>query len=694
MNQSLQGYGENHYEGFPSRSGYYNSEHFLHHQEHQLPYAASYPGVKRRRLAGASEQPYGIHYNNNYNVLLGLCQSNAWLDALQYWRAYPQAAIPSRLDQTSFMRKRGQFSAMTIRRGCWNRDGDSKGMSPFEKEETSPALYQQTVLGLICASPSIIAGDQESPARVLLKEILQYSPAQVAYSQVQCGHTPLRDAILNPHCPFDVLKMLLQADQENCHHDSEYLAASYQKDSRGLLPLDHLILRLPSDTSTRSVDMLEIFLETRPPASSTANVISKVSPLIRLLSMVDPVTHSLPLDDSAEEMRLCKIQQVVKSLLRHQPELLYVCSSGTGCSPFHIAARTCGNFLPILQELVSADASNRFMAMENIVGDLPIHVACSNGADLDVLKYVASNTASHDRQLLWRTTRFGYTPADLLWLHHIEAGSSFSKVQTFHLVHSTAENRFDKDNEYYEKVLRNEVDDAMNGSRNQDHTTMERMERAKNKFGDLLDRLFVLLSASSYSAAEPKDDGKHLHQACNVSTPYGHTLPSPLFKLILWIYKDDLLTVDENGNLPLHYAFDSNSPTLEKLSKGTNDSKKRETKETTCWNEWAEYCHDLINAAPRACAMADQRGQLPLHLLLSNNRPAGSSNCANQKLLQRLLVKAIEAFPESAQTRDPISGLDPFMLAAMGSNELPLDTIYYLLRGCPNLCHVNSDAAS
>ena len=258
-------------------------------------------------------------------------------------------------------------------------------------------------------------------------------------------------------------------------------------------------------------------------------------------------------------------------------------------------------------------------------------------------------------------------------------------MQTFHSVLSAAESRFDKDNQYYETVLRNEVDDLMNGNIDQGGTTAERMEQARKKFGDLLDRLFVLLSASSTGAAELTNDDKYLHQACKVSTPYGHTLPLPLFKLLLWIYKDDLLTMDENGNLPLHYALGNNS--LAKLSKRTSENKKRVKGETPYWKEWAEYCQGLINAAPKACAMANQRGQLPLHLLLSNRPPV--SNCVNQNLHQRLLEKVVESFPESLQARDSISGLDPFMLAAMGGDDLALDTIYYLLRRCPNLCHRN-----
>mmetsp|Transcript_27885 Transcript_27885/g.67842 ORF Transcript_27885/g.67842 Transcript_27885/m.67842 type:complete len:710 (+) Transcript_27885:121-2250(+) len=708
MNQSFQGYGEQ-YKEF----GYNYYGHYQHHQ-HQLPYATSYPaGVKRRRIVGASE-PYGLlQYNNNHNVLLGLCQSKAWIEALQRWRTYPQEATPSRLlNQPMLMRKRCQPSVMTIQNDCSDR-GDAKGMNTFdEQEKTSPEqLYQPTILGLICASSPSAKEEEESARVLLLKEILHHAPAQVAYSQEQCGHTPLRDAILNPHCPLEVLKMLLQADQENCsqHHDnSVYVAASYQKDSRGLLPLDHLILRLQSDntsTTTRSVDMLETFLEMRPAApAAAANVTSKVSsPLIRLLAMVDPVAPSLSsVDASAKETRLCKIQQVIRCLLRQQPELLYVCSLGTGCSPLHIAARTCGNFLPIFQELllVSADdddekSNRRLMAMENSFGDLPIHVVCSNGADLDVLKYVAYKTAaaSHDHcQLLWRTTGFEYSPADLLWLYHIEAGSSFAKVRTFHSMYAAAQSRFEKDNEYYEKVLRNTVDDLMNGDSGQDGTTEERMEQARKKFGDLLDRLFVLLSASSSEGKESKNDGKYLHQACKVSTPYGHTLALPLFKLLLWIYKDDLLTMDESGNLPLHYALLGNN-SLAKLSKPTGDeNKKKEKRETTHWNEWAEYCQDLITAAPEACGMANERGQLPLHLLLSNRSPG--SNSAAQNLHQLLLEKAMEAFPESVQTRDPISGLDPFMLAAMGGEDLPLDTIYYLLRGCPSLCHHHGDDAT
>lgn len=578
----------------------------------------------------------------------------------------------------------------------WRERGQTLEMTTRENKTTLPDVYHPTVLGMICASPAIATDES---ARILLRELLQESPTQVAYSQVPLNgmlendghHTPLRDAILNPKCPLDVLQLLLQADQNISLRYTDYIPASYRKDSRGLLPLDHLMLRVQS--SDRSVSMLETFLETRPALPPTTTKIEfKLSPITRLLSLVDPSIPILDGGNSAKEIRLNRIQEVIRCLLRHEPELLYL-SSSAGCSPLHIAARTCGNFFPILRELLSADESNRLVAMENDYDDLPIHVVCSCGANLEVLENVASKTASFDRKLLWCTTGFGYTPADLLWLNHIEAGSSFGNVGRFHYgsyLFTSTQSPFDKDNEYYQKVLRNVVNDLTNGDVGEGGTTtVERMELATRKFGDFLERLFVLLSMSCSDGTEGTSVcSKYLHHACKVSTPYGRTLSLQIFKVLLWIHKDDLLTVDESGNLPLHHALGNNS--LQRVSQQKNKSEKNEDEATTNWNEWTECCQDLMDAAPEACRMTNQHGQLPLHLLLSNRSPG--SNCIAQKLYQRLINKMVEIFPESVQTRDPVSGLDPFMLAATVDGNLPLTTVYSMLRQCPNLCHRNDGA--
>lgn len=663
-------------------------------------------------MNGAYSQPSSFHHNfhnchHHRNELLDLCQSNAWSAALQRWRSFPQEALPIPLPPW-----------------CRKKRGRAEPNESFSKlQEDNLMLYQPTVLGMICASQSIGSTESDSSSsaiRILLDEVLKYSPTQVACSQVSpqqaasCselvyGSTPLRAAVMNPHCPLDVLKMLLQADQDNCRRYPNYVPASHQIDSHGLSPLDHLFRRLHhSDMATTGaspIEFLETFLEMRPPApnvaSKTSNttISAKVSPLLRLLTAVEPLPF-VPLleptraNEEAPTARFYKIRGIIWCLLRQEPELLYVCSSATGCSPLHVAARTTCNFLPILKDLISADKKKQLIGMANNFGDLPIHIVCSNGAGLEVLQFLASTTADYDRRLLWATTGFGYTPSDLLWLNHIEAGSSFVKIRTFHSMYAATEARFEKDNEYYQKVLRESVNLLTNGDSSEPTTTtLERMERAKRTFDGLLDRLFVLLSATSTNGeAESLADRKYLHIACMVCTPYCRSLALPLFKLLLWIFKEDLLTVDASGSLPLHHALGSNflpkdPQSTERKAKSTQ--KDQEVLETQ-WKEWSEYCQELIKAAPESCGMVNLNGQLPLHLLLSH-RPPGSNSVA-QQLHRDLIDKMVEAFPESEHTRDPVSGLDPFMLASVADDAL--DTIYNLLRRCPNLCQVNDNGAN
>eukprot|EP00980_Cylindrotheca_fusiformis_P000694 scaffold167_cov110-Cylindrotheca_fusiformis.AAC.22 len=539
-------------------------------------------------------------------------------------------------------------------------------------------IYRRTALGIACASRQI---DTEV-VKLFIQEQITTSPSDVSCSQERPGHTPLRDAILNPNCSPEILVMLLLGDR-SCVRNSGF--AAYQRDSNGLFPIDHLVMKVQSDYRTRSVELLQAFIETKP--VSTGRPHDYTSPLIRLLTVGKSSDMKLVrlFDRSAsklictEKARMSRILEVSKFLVENDPSLLYECSRVTGCSPIHVALRNYGDYLPLIKEIALRDASNRLMILPNSHGDLPIHVASSVGVSLDSLRFVIHRTAaairhlkgSEIRGLMLTKNNFGYTPIDLEWLNYVEPGSGLLSARSYCSFQSTEGIRFFQHDDYY-KLLRETVDEVRCIRSDRATLSEERVHEARRVFGSLIDRITLIISSAS-SISFPRDpEGSLLHDACKLCSPHAPSLlPLPLLQLILWIHHDEVLRQDEKGNIPLHYAL-GNSVFQSKRSSSIED-----------FEEWKAFCLDLLRSAPRSSMVADQNSRLPLHLVL--HCPGDwllESRSSREHLIQRL----VESFPESVAISDPVSRLDPFMLSAIQGANLSLDTVFFLLRQSPLLC--------
>lgn len=598
------------------------------------------------------------------NVLVSLCRSGNWIEACSRYSSHPYEAVPVPIESEIVRKHRVRRNAET-------------NVSSSENEEK--LVYHPTVLGIACASDKI---GTYAAKRIILGVVAKFS-SQISCSQVLAGHTPLRDAVLNPRCTREILGILMEADRSG---GKSTKFAAFQRDSNGLFPIDHLVMKVQASDcqGQSSSDFLKTFIETKPP--STKRTHDYTSPLVRLLTIgnssdtqisFDPLPPTKPLI-SVEKARMIRILDVSKYLLDNDSRLLYECSRVTGCSPLHVALRNYGDCLPLIREISGRDKSNRLMSLTNKHGDLPIHVASSTGVSSDTLYFVVSRTieamqnmkGNEMNPLLLTKNYFGYTPLDLEWLNYIESGTGALSARSYYPFQSARGNRFFKEDSYYENLLREAVDRVISEPGLSQASSQDKADEAEKVFGVLLERIAFMISAASSKIMSPDPNGSLLHHACKLCTRQGPGLPLPLLQLILWMHEDKLLIPDRNGNLPMHYAL---GPSL-----SSNELNAQQ------WEEWNTFCLDLLSSAPKSSKVVDQNSRLPIHLLLDYQTDGSISEARPGR--QELVEKFVECFPESVDIRDPLSKLDPFMLSATRNANLPLSTVFFFLRQSPLLC--------
>mmetsp|Transcript_31838 Transcript_31838/g.46908 ORF Transcript_31838/g.46908 Transcript_31838/m.46908 type:complete len:404 (-) Transcript_31838:145-1356(-) len=130
--------------------------------------------------------------------------------------------------------------------------------------------------------------------------------------------------------------------------------------------------------------------------------------------------------------------------------------------------------------------------------------------------------------------------------------------------------------------------------------------------------------------------------------------PRNMLKLAVKIHPYQLLTFDEDGNLPLHIAAMS-------------------SKATISMEDEVDIISFFIEAEPAAARVFNGKGDLPLHLAIKSG-----------KKWEEGVEIILHAYSGAITLRDEESGLSPFMLAAVG-NGASLDCIYHVLRACPEL---------
>jgi hypothetical protein len=622
------------------------------------------------------------------SCLVQLCRGRKWGDAVERLKTHPEEVhvVPLSINDAGDDVLNENFHRHFSKRSTLN---SSAGSQP-----NSARIFRETALGICCASEAI--GSQEIVP--LIRALVEADPTQVGASQLVAGHTALRDAILNESCTPEILNIL--ADASFNYPDGTQVFRL--KDRDGLSLIDHLIMAVHLGSLPYAIEMMKVFLKFRPSSSTD------VSPLIRLLTMGQSRSSASSMPDSENHSSAERVLQATKLILDDNPKTLFHSSRVTGCSPLHLALRNYGNYECLIDEIVKRDTSNENFKLRNAFGDLPIHVACSVGVPLSILRLVvertilaartlddlklADNNSGPINPLIWSVNNSGYTPVDLEWVRHIESGSGFYSARIFYPLEARGVRRNgSKQDEYYKDLLREAVDQVMETSTRNSHT-VDREQDARRTFGFLIDRISLIIRAAAsdrpdkvFDAHEPAS----LLDTCKLCIPLGPTLPLPILELFLWIHSDKLLEKDRHGMLPIHHAVNSRFGRCNSsfaVSTGVED--------------WQIFVSRLLDEAPCQCRMETPSGQLPLHLLLDHSSFSGSSAMQNltyeeerQKAWHAVVKKLVTMYPESVDQRDSVTGLYPFMMASLNP-MLSLDATYHLLRHSPSRCITISSTSS
>lgn len=665
-------------------------------------------GVVRPEKASKRKPDCPSYYEPVYveSCLVQLCRGGAWFEVIHRCQIHPEEArlVPCSTEIShDGPNNNNRFHRHSTKRAVSDVIRNNDNNNNFNNT-IHGQIFRETALGIACAAKE--SGEREVWRKEVIFALIDADPRQVGASQLISGHTPLRDAILNDCSTPEILRALAKGSL-GCPNGP---LAFQLLDRNGLSLADHLVMAVQLGSSQRSVEMLSEFIRIQP--IEVRHLQPRISPLIRLLTLgnsfgvVQPQRrpfadeiHVSPWRkaETEDHARLKRVLAVTRYLLDDDPELLHRCSKVSGCAPLHVALRNYGSYEPLIEELLQRDPTNEVLKLRNSYGDLPIHVACSVGVPLRVLRLVVQRT-THAMQintpgigshhpLLWSVNQSGYTPVDLEWVRHIESGDGFYTARSFYPLEATGVRRHCfKQDEFYQGLLREAVNHVMESDKNESilvsTSTTNREDEARAVFGCLMDRISLLVQASSTgllptSLSEPA----HLVDTCKLSTPYGPSLPLPIMELFLWLRPDEVVKVDRDGFLPIHHAL-HRTQKMVSISLAT----------PRVVQDWQAFVIRLIDTHPEQCKQKCRLGRLPLHYLLDHHTAVDGNRTSSSTLQTArhvMVEKLVEHHPESLDQRDPVTGFYPFMMAAKDQN-LSLDTVFCLLRRSPARCVVET----
>jgi hypothetical protein len=668
-----------------------------------------------------------VNYQPSYveSCLVQLCRGKRWMEVVHRCHYYPEEAclVPIRSDLP------GKVNA--FHRHSRKRDSIQSIHGEDDNPTLPTPLFRETALGIICSSKSI--GTEE--AKLAILALVHANPGQVGASQYIPGHTPLRDAILNDRCTIGILQLLTEAKSRYRGWD----LALHQRDRNGLSPMDHLVISVQLGSSLDSIDMLKAFLRLKKLVCAAPSLEDHSSPLIRLLTMGNAFHSSpspkevressweqQPKDSDNDVLQLQRVLHATRLLLDDDPDLLVWCSKVTKCTPLHVALRNYGNFAPLIEELLERDTSGKMIQLRNCYGDLPIHVACSVGVPFEILGLVVEKTVlvainattnrltvndgrrvvggCEQHSLILSANKSGYTPVDLEWICHIESGQGLYTARPFSPSESPeVRQHCFKQDAYYRDLLKESVDQVTKGRdsvRKDDKPKSgaeSRKKEAEMVFGDLLDRISLLIGAAAAAATVESDFAANencsakLVESSKLGTPYSSSLPLPILELFLWLRPEEVTEKDQQDFLPIHHALRYGTTTF-----GCGDSPTTALSPNAI-HDWKSFIFQLLGKSSEQCRAKSREGRLPLHYALdhsvssidSRSTPPSNTTSATRNALQSsrhaIVEKLVDLYPGSVDQKDPITGLYPFMMASM-DKTLPLNTVFCLLRRSPSRC--------
>jgi ankyrin repeat protein len=551
--------------------------------------------------------------------ILSLCHAQQWDKVIIRCQTNPEEADIRTVER--------------LEHGKSKRSRISSDKEKYENE-SSYLVFHQTPLGIVCRA----AAPREKKLD-LINYLLIANPDQLHASQYHKGNTPLRDLVLSEVCEVCHLKRMLNWDTN--------LRTAHQRDSDGLTPLDHIIMRIHVDPSESNIRLFKHYVE-----NVGDDMIS--SSIIRLLS------------SSRNDKNLGSIQSLVpqaiykctKYLLRKNPECIRATSSLTGCSSLHVALRNFGHEENLLSLLLESDTNMIMVQHRNLFGDLPIHIACACGSPTNILKLILEKcrlchkvSCNKPHPLIWSANFSGFTPIDLEWIRHMEGGGGSLLGESHSLASLTLQ---EPGYRRYQPQLKGFYRTLLNEAANQ---AMKQKNGLEDLFSNLVLERISLIIHKAHSS-EKESNRLILHAISSLHGYNGLTFPIPLLSMFQCIHKEKIKIRDEKGRLPLHYAVMNN-----KLMDFNNLDMTRSSKENN-------MVVSLLEIFPDGAKFVDFSNRLPIHYAL---------DCSEINL--DVVSSLVSNFPESVNWRDPRSGLYPFQQAGMSDTGVS----YYLLRRDPNL---------
>jgi len=323
-----------------------------------------------------------------------------------------------------------------------------------------------------------------------------------------------------------------------------------------------------------------------------------------------------------------------------------------GNSPLHIATR--------LPDIVSAKSISYFVDSfptstlhQNKDGNTPLHVACLYHAPLDVLKVLLDE--SPDACLI--QNKDGQTPLfiaiavnsdiDVLRLLlrnkpeavHIRGMQGMSVIGFAWLLLISG-------------TIIEEKDNKAEQSRGKSSRINIAVARTSSSLvGDVrewMSKIDLLLRAAFHAYTDLPLLRDIQWRAVHAAS-MGRSVPPALLRFALQILPNEVCVKNEAGNLPLHIA--ASAPAYD-----TNVKPELAT---------GEALNMLLELNLEGAKRTNRKGRLPLHLAI-----------ASRKTWLNGIKSLLDAFPEAAKIRDPLTMLYPFMLAACVAIKTDDDEVF------------------
>jgi ankyrin repeat protein len=327
-------------------------------------------------------------------------------------------------------------------------------------------------------------------------------------------------------------------------------------------------------------------------------------------------------------------------------------------NPLHITCSSVNASVEIVRVLLQGCRDPvRLTSAKDVDGDTPLHAACRCGAPIDVLMTLLN---ANPVTVLWRDYE-NLNPLMRLWVRYfvLFGESAITNVRVQSDVTSGLMEAWEK------SVL---LLEAM-------HNVANQGTRARGRRNDIVATAYAQLKEEEEREDAPPPF-RPLHSACSLDCP------RCVVRFAMVLHSQELLTRNEDGQLPIHIAATTpifaahdlrgDSYTFEDAIRDPSRSSCKKKKDTYREQSVIDI---LLVGCPEAARERDRHGQLPLHVSIMRG-----------KTLDEGVLGLMQAYPDALTTPDTQTNLYPFMLAAsVGRRRGDVTTIYELVRSAPEL---------